>query len=82
MLEGDYEEYLKLSPEQKIEKILEIQDLLTEKHQTENRQASLQFKMGRLLHAANEYEAAVKSYEKTLKNKPDFQKLGTIGEMH
>ncbi|MHC5731093.1 MAG: tetratricopeptide repeat protein, partial [Nostoc sp.] len=30
LLEGDYEEYLKLSQEQKIEKVLQIKELLTE----------------------------------------------------
>lgn len=34
LLEGNYEKYLKLSQEQKIEKVLEIQDLLIEKDQT------------------------------------------------
>ncbi|MHC5768497.1 MAG: hypothetical protein ACYTXI_23320 [Nostoc sp.] len=39
LLEGNYEEYLKLTPEQKIEKVIEIQDLLSEKHQLENQEA-------------------------------------------
>ncbi|MEH2147378.1 tetratricopeptide repeat protein, partial [Nostoc sp.] len=71
LLEGDYEEYLKLSPEKKIEKIIEIQDLLTEKHQMESRKASLLFELGNLLSAAKEYEAAITSYDQALKFKPD-----------
>ncbi|NEU79657.1 tetratricopeptide repeat protein [Nostoc sp. UIC 10630] len=72
LLEGDYEEYLKLSPEQKIEKVLEIQDLLTEKHQPDNQKPRLLFKLGNLLYAANEYEAAIASYDQALKFKPDL----------
>ncbi|MEJ6480780.1 tetratricopeptide repeat protein, partial [Nostoc punctiforme UO1] len=69
--EADYEEYLKLSPEQKIEKVIEIQDLLTEKYQPENRQASLQRELGRLLNSAGEFEEAIASYDQALKFKPD-----------
>ncbi|MEH2144575.1 tetratricopeptide repeat protein [Nostoc sp.] len=71
LLEGNYEEYLKLTPEQKIEKVIEIQDLLTEKHQLENQKPSLLFKLGNLLSTANEYEAAIASYDQALKFKPD-----------
>ncbi|MEH2398375.1 tetratricopeptide repeat protein [Nostoc sp.] len=71
LLEGNYEEYLKLTPEQKIEKVIEIQDLLSEKHQLENQKPSLLFKLGNLLSTANEYEAAIASYDQALKFKPD-----------
>ncbi len=70
--EADYEEYLKLSPEQKIEKVLEIQDLLTEKHQPQSRKASLLFELGRLLSIANEYEAALTSYNQAVEIKPNY----------
>jgi tetratricopeptide (TPR) repeat protein/5-bromo-4-chloroindolyl phosphate hydrolysis protein len=72
LLEGDYEEYLKLTPEQKIEKILEIQELLTEKDQIEIRRASLLFKLGNLLVAANEYEGAIASYDEVVKIIPSY----------
>lgn len=71
LLEGDYETYLQLTPEQKIEKVLEIQELLTEKHQTDNNRASLLFELGNLLYSANEYETAITFYEQELKFKPD-----------
>ncbi|MEH2307616.1 tetratricopeptide repeat protein, partial [Nostoc sp.] len=74
LLEGDYEEYLQLSPEQQIEKILEIQELINETHQKLIRRSNLLFKMGNLLVAVNEYEGAIKIYEKTLKNQPNFHK--------
>jgi tetratricopeptide (TPR) repeat protein len=73
LLEGDYGEYLKFTPEQKIEKIIEIQDLLTEKHQSENQKPSLLVELGNiLLYAAKEHEAALASYEQSLKIKPDY----------
>ncbi|MBK1988702.1 tetratricopeptide repeat protein [Sphaerospermopsis aphanizomenoides BCCUSP55] len=71
LLEGDYEKYLQLTPEEKIEKVLEIQELLTEKHQTDDNRASLLFELGNLLYSANEYETAITFYEQELKFKPD-----------
>ncbi|MBG1245493.1 tetratricopeptide repeat protein [Nostoc sp. NZL] len=71
LLQGDYEEYLKLSPEQKIEKILEIKDLLAERHQTENCKANLLLELGSLLITVKEYEAAIVSYDQALKIKVD-----------
>ncbi|MEH1788106.1 MAG: tetratricopeptide repeat protein [Nostoc sp.] len=72
LLEGDYQEYLKLSAEQKIEKVIEIQDLLTEKHQPDNQKPRLLFELGNLLYAASEYEEAIASYDQALKFKPDY----------
>ncbi|QHG18619.1 tetratricopeptide repeat protein [Nostoc sp. ATCC 53789] len=71
LLEADYKEYLKLRPEEKIEKILEIKDLLVERHQTENCKAHLLFELGTLLITAKEYEAAIAYYDQVLKIKPD-----------
>ncbi|MEH2138228.1 tetratricopeptide repeat protein [Nostoc sp.] len=71
LLEGDYEEYLTLSPEKKIEKVLEIQELLAEKHQIKSRKASLLYELGKLLHSADEFEPAIASYDQALKFKPD-----------
>ncbi|MEA5578583.1 tetratricopeptide repeat protein [Anabaena sp. UHCC 0451] len=71
LLEGDYEKYLQLTSEEKIEKVLEIQELLTEKHQTDSNKASLLFELGNLLYSANEYETAITFYEQELKLKPD-----------
>ncbi|MGM3305392.1 tetratricopeptide repeat protein [Anabaena sp. WFMT] len=71
LLEGDYEKYLRLTPEEKIEKVLEIQELLTEKHQTDSNKASLLFELGNLLYSANEYETAITFYEQELKFKPN-----------
>ncbi|MEH2109730.1 tetratricopeptide repeat protein, partial [Nostoc sp.] len=74
LLEGDYEEYLKLSLEKKIDKVLEINDLLAKKYQSASRKASLLFKKGNLLSTAKEYEEAIVSYDQALKFKPDYYK--------
>ena len=72
ILEGDYEQYLKLTQEQKIQKVLEIQDLLAEKHQTADSSVSLLFELGNLLLTAKEYEEAIASFDKAVEIKPDY----------
>ncbi|WP_366941865.1 tetratricopeptide repeat protein [uncultured Nostoc sp.] len=72
LLEGDYEEYLQLHTEQKIEKILEIQELLSETYQKLIRRSNLLFKIGNLLVAVNEYEGSLTSYDQALKIQPDY----------
>ncbi|MDJ0798509.1 MAG: tetratricopeptide repeat protein, partial [Calothrix sp. MO_167.B12] len=71
LLQGNYEEYLQLSAEQKIEKVLEIQDIIAEPHQTEARKASLLLELGNLLYSTKEYEATIASYDKAIAIKPD-----------
>ena len=70
--EGDYEEYSQLNTEQKIEKILEIQELLSETYQKLIRRSNLLFKMGNLLIAVNEHEGSLTSYDQALKFQPDY----------
>jgi tetratricopeptide (TPR) repeat protein len=72
LLEGDYEKYLTLTPEEWIKKALDIQELLEENHQTPSARASLLFELGNLLAAAKEYEAAISSYDQALKIKPEL----------
>ncbi len=71
LLEGNYEKYLKLSPEEKIEKIVEIQDLLAEKHQAGERKSDILSELGLILISVKEYEGSVVSYDQSLKFKPD-----------
>lgn len=71
IMEGDYKKYLELTPQQKIETMLEIQELLTEKYQNDSNKARLLFEMGNLLYSANEYETAITFYEQELKLQPD-----------
>jgi tetratricopeptide (TPR) repeat protein len=70
--EGDYEKYLELTPEEKTQKILEIQELLEHNHQTPSNKPSLLRELGLLYAAAQEYEDAVASYEQALKIKADY----------
>ena len=70
--EADYEKYLSLTPEEKIQKILDIQELLEEKHQKSDNKAELLREQGRLLYAAEEYEASLKIFDKAIEIKPDY----------
>ncbi|NES21701.1 MAG: tetratricopeptide repeat protein [Symploca sp. SIO3E6] len=72
ILEGDYEKYLNLSPEEQAKKLLEIRELLAEEHQAPNNRANLWFEQGNLLHAAQEYEGSIASYDQGVKFKPDY----------
>lgn len=68
--EGYYQKYFRLTFEEKRQKILEIQELLEEKHQTLDCKADLLFEVGNLLYTSDEYEAAIASYEQALEIKP------------
>ncbi|NEP55774.1 MAG: tetratricopeptide repeat protein [Symploca sp. SIO2G7] len=70
--EGDYQQYLNLSPEEQTKKRLEIQELLAEEHPAPNDRVSLWFEQGNLLHAAQDYEGAIASYDQAVKIKPDY----------
>ena len=72
LLEGDYKEYLTLTPKERTEKVLDIQELLAENHQTSSSKASLLGEQGRLFSSGKEYEAAISSFDQALKIKPDY----------
>lgn len=69
--DGDYDEYLELTPQQRNQKLLEIQELLQEKHQPDEFRARLFRRQGNLFTAIQDYEAAIASYDKTLECKSD-----------
>ncbi|MEM7581671.1 MAG: tetratricopeptide repeat protein, partial [Cyanobacteria bacterium P01_A01_bin.80] len=73
--EGNSQKYRSLSPEEKIKKILEIEELLKEKHQTEDKKAKLLREQGKVLDAAEEYESALRVFEKAIEIKPDYHKV-------
>ncbi len=87
MQEGNYDKYCDLTREEQVKKVLEIKELLAEKHQKPSDRANLQFELGSLLNAAKEYEAAVVSYDKALEIKSDKEEawnnrgyaLGNLG---
>ncbi len=68
---GKDEPYNNLTLQQQTQKIIEIQELLVEKHQTTDNQVDLLVERGKLLAAAQEYEAAIANYDEVLKLKPD-----------
>ena len=73
MLQGGYQEYLGWTSQQRTQKIIEIEELLTEPNQTQNRQVSLLVEQGNVLSANKQYEEAIASYDKALEFKPDYQ---------
>ena len=74
IVEGNHQKYLTLTSEKKRQKILEIQELIEEEHQTLGRKADLLLESGNLFQAAKEYEAAIASYDQVLRIKPDDYK--------
>ena len=68
---GNYDDYLDLIPAERRTKILEIKALLEEPHQTPDQAANLYFEQGRLWSTAEEYQAAIDSYDHALHHKPD-----------
>ncbi|MEM1395357.1 MAG: tetratricopeptide repeat protein [Cyanobacteria bacterium P01_H01_bin.150] len=86
--EGDYEKYRSLTSEEKIKnkKILEIDELVQEKHQTGDSKAELLREQGRILDAAEEYESALTAFDKGIEIKPDYHQAwgnrgSTLGEL-
>jgi len=70
-LEGNYQQYLSWTPQQRNARILEIQALLEEPFQTNQEKAALLLEQGNLFHAAQNYKAAIASYDNALQIKPD-----------
>jgi tetratricopeptide (TPR) repeat protein len=71
IFEGDYEKYLSLTPQERNQKIVEIEQLLKEDNQIPSNSADLLFELGNLLLAAKEYQAAIASYDQALKLNPN-----------
>jgi tetratricopeptide (TPR) repeat protein len=69
--DGDYEKYLALTPEERTQEILRIQELITEGHQIPTRQYNLLINLGKLQSAGQDYKEAIASYDKALEFKPD-----------
>ncbi|GFE68601.1 tetratricopeptide repeat protein [Chroococcus sp. FPU101] len=69
--EGDYEQYLLWTPQQRREKILEIEDLISERYQTLENKAALWFEVGRIYAAEQNWEEAIQSYDKAIELQPD-----------
>ena len=71
LLEGDFQKYLALSPRERTEKIIEIQELIDDIHTSPVQQTDLFFQLGNLFVAEADYNSAIASYDKALEFKPD-----------
>ena len=72
ILEGDYQQYLTWTPEDRAQRILEIQAWLEEPHQTPISKVKLLNTQGSLFLASVEYKSALTSYERMVAIKPDL----------
>jgi tetratricopeptide (TPR) repeat protein len=72
-----YQHYLTLKPQERIEQILHLKDLLANCPDSE-RQPNLLFKLGLLYAAAQDYENAIISWDKALSIQPDNPAALTI----
>ena len=72
LADGDYNQYLKLMPWERVEKILTLRAMLQEMGaDSERRQCDLLLRLGLLFAAEQDYENALTSWEKLLDIKPD-----------
>jgi tetratricopeptide (TPR) repeat protein len=71
LAEANYEKYLTLTPQERHQKILEIQAWLEEDCQTLDLKVMLLLKQGNLLLADGDFENAIASYDQALHYKPD-----------
>jgi tetratricopeptide (TPR) repeat protein len=73
LADGGYNQYLKLMPHDRVEKILTLRAMLQEMDSgSESRKCDLLFKLGLLFAAEQDYEDSLTSWEKVLDLKPDF----------
>jgi len=70
----DESDYLALTPQERQEKLLEIQTLILEEKQTPEQQAELFNEQGLLHRFSGEYQQAIASYDRAVAIKPDFHK--------
>ncbi|MBW4467908.1 MAG: tetratricopeptide repeat protein [Pegethrix bostrychoides GSE-TBD4-15B] len=69
----EFEDYVQLTPAQRNEKLLALDDALYQQHTlTADDQAELWREKGRLLAAVDEYQAALICYDKAIEFKPDY----------
>ncbi|MBD2503250.1 tetratricopeptide repeat protein [Anabaena azotica] len=69
--DADYEKYLALTSEERNQKILEIQELISVGNSIGNNLPELLFELGNLYTAARDYDKAIASYDQAIKFKPD-----------
>jgi len=72
LLEGEYEEYLTWTPQQITNRLIEINELIAELHQSSDQKAFLLFEQGNIFLSSKQYEEAIASYDRALQFKPDL----------
>jgi tetratricopeptide (TPR) repeat protein len=70
LIEGDYEKYLQWTPQARVDRIIEIKDILNEAINSQYK-AFLYFELGNILCADQRWESAIQSYDHTLAIKSD-----------
>lgn len=70
LIEGDYEQYLGLTQEERNKKIIEVKELIAENNLNDNHKASLFLELGVLFAAEQNYQAALYSFDKAVEIKP------------
>jgi Flp pilus assembly protein TadD len=68
---SEIEDYLALNGNERIEKLLEIQELIDEPNQADDRRAELYLEQGLIHGLNNEFEEAIASFDKALEIKPE-----------
>ena len=71
-IEGDYNKFLSWSPEQQIEYMTQLENLLEEPSLAQSRRINLLFKLGNLSLAANYLDIAVGAYDQAVEIEPNF----------
>lgn len=69
LLEGDFQQYLNWTPQQRRERCLIIEDLIAEGDQSDTEISQLRFEQGNILMADQNYETAIASYDKALEDR-------------
>ncbi len=72
LLEGDYQQYINWTSQDRAQRILEIQTWLEEPHQAPEFKVYLLFEQGNLFRASQKYAAALNSYDLAMAIDPDF----------
>ena len=70
--EGNFTKYLALSPQERTQKIIEIQELIDDIHAVPREQVDLFFELGNLFAAEADYQSAIASFDQALHLKPDY----------
>jgi tetratricopeptide (TPR) repeat protein len=86
IVQGEYSQYLNLTPEEQTQKVLGF-EMLLEPEQSSERKASILFEQGNLFFAGKDFDSAIASYDEAVKIKSDYHQawnnrgiaLGNLG---